>query len=153
MLAWSALSVDLTPALPLDVCKFTCSIIPSACRYRTFRDTGALLKELDVDECALGPHEIRGCIRNDLVKALADALPEGTIRFGSGVSTINMTDTGAACMQKMLCLRSRPGQELTLTAACCTYAGVDVVLENGQTYSGKAVVGADGAYSKVCVWD
>lgn len=74
------------------------------CRYRTLRDTGVLLKELDVADCALGPHEIRGCIRNDLVKALADALPDRTIRFGASVSSIKTTDTGVRgpCARSML---------------------------------------------------
>ena len=55
---------------------------------------GTLLKQLKVADCAYGPHEIRGCIRNDLVKALGDALPEGTIRFGAGVDSIRTTEQG-----------------------------------------------------------
>ena len=81
------------------------------------REDGTVLKQLKVADCLHGPHEIRGCIRNDLVKALGDALPEGTIRFGTGVDTIKITEQGArwghtvslhACMLE----NQRP-------AACC----------------------------------
>lgn len=54
--------------------------------------------------CAHGPHEIRGAVRNDLVKALADLLPQGTIHFNAAASSIKTSATGAhgrrACLRR-----------------------------------------------------
>lgn len=62
------------------------------------RDNGAILKTLCIDDCANGPHENRGCIRNELVKALASALPKDTIKFGCSVETVDISDEGdTAC--------------------------------------------------------
>ena len=58
------------------------------------RETGQVLKTLQVADCADGPHEVRGCVRNDLVKALADVLPEGTIRFGCAVDKVDYSIEG-----------------------------------------------------------
>jgi len=58
------------------------------------RETGQVLKTMQVADCADGPHEIRGCVRNDLVKALADVLPAGTIRFGCAVDKVNYSIEG-----------------------------------------------------------
>ena len=112
--------------------------------------------------CAHGPHEIRGCIRNDMVKALADSLPLGTIRFNASVSSIKNTETGAADMHaRPSSIKTFVGpfqRRLPALMQChsCTpshvvpaSAGAKVVLDNGDTYTGKVVVGADGAYSKV----
>ena len=58
------------------------------------RETGQVLKTLQVSECHEGPHEVRGCVRNDLVKALADMLSPGTIRFDCKVNSIQHTNEG-----------------------------------------------------------
>ena len=60
------------------------------------RETGAVLKTLRISDCADGPHEIRGCIRNELVKALADALPTDTIQYGCSVEAVDTSDEGAS---------------------------------------------------------
>ncbi|CAK0782391.1 hypothetical protein CVIRNUC_005666 [Coccomyxa viridis] len=89
-------------------------------RYVAMRDSGAILKTLCIDDCANGPHENRGCIRNELVKALASALPKDTIKFGCSVETVDISDEGCK-----------------------------VTLASGETMACKVLVGADGSYSKV----
>lgn len=63
-------------------------------RYVTVGQDGAILNALDVADCAHGPHEIRGAIRNDLVRALADALPPGTICYGAPMSSLEFSREG-----------------------------------------------------------
>ncbi|BDA51157.1 FAD-dependent urate hydroxylase [Coccomyxa sp. Obi] len=89
-------------------------------RYTMLRETGHVLKSLQVDDCAHGPHEIRGAIRNDLVRVLADALPEGTVRFGCTVGTVSVSSEGTT-----------------------------VELSSGEKIPCRVLIGADGAYSKV----
>ena len=58
-------------------------------RRETFTSDGTLLSVIDVArDCADGPHEMRACMRDDLVRTMAGALPEGTIRFNSSVASI-----------------------------------------------------------------
>lgn len=85
----------------------------------TMRETGAVLKEIRFADCAHGPHENRGCIRNDLVKALGDALPAGTIRFNCSVSSIRVTDAGARARHLLL--------EAHFAAACSCMCLPEVV--------------------------
>ena len=49
---------------------------------------------MTVADCAHGPHEIRGCSRNDIVRELAAGLPAGTIHYNAGVSTVSLTAEG-----------------------------------------------------------
>lgn len=58
------------------------------------RETGQVLKEVRVADCADGPHEVRGCVRNDLVRTLADALPSGTVRLGCSVASADFSPEG-----------------------------------------------------------
>ena len=58
------------------------------------RETGQVLKDVRVADCADGPHEIRGCVRNDLVRTLSDALPLGTVRLGCSVATVDHSTEG-----------------------------------------------------------
>ena len=55
------------------------------------RETGQVLKNVRVAECADGPHEVRGCVRNDLVRTLSDALPQGTVRLGCSVASADFS--------------------------------------------------------------
>ncbi|XP_010449894.1 PREDICTED: uncharacterized protein LOC104732065 [Camelina sativa] len=66
--------------------------------------------------------EARCIKRNDLVEALADALPEGTIRFGSQIVSINKDQTTSFPV---------------------------VQLSNGTMIKAKVVIGCDGANSVV----
>jgi hypothetical protein len=55
---------------------------------------GRLLRRFTFDECdvaapsAGGVNEMRGVLRSQLLAALADQLPPGTIRFGAGVTGV-----------------------------------------------------------------
>ena len=60
------------------------------------RETGQVLKDVRVADCADGPHEIRGCVRNDLVRVLADALPTGTVRLGCSVASADFSLEGVS---------------------------------------------------------
>ncbi|CAL8466462.1 g5998 [Coccomyxa elongata] len=110
---WKALqALDVADTLRALFCKIE--------RYTMMRETGHLLTSLQVDDCAYGPHEIRGTIRNDLVRVLAEALPDGTVHFGCTVSTVFVSSEGAT-----------------------------VELSSGEKIPCRVLIGADGAYSKV----
>ena len=65
-------------------------------RYVTMRDTGQVIQTVAVSDCHNGPHEVRGIVRNDMINVLADALPEGTIQFGCGVTSVGLSTDGAS---------------------------------------------------------
>ena len=58
------------------------------------RETGQVLKSLQVTKCRGGPHEVRGCFRKHLIHTLAEALPNGTIRFGCNVDNVSLSNEG-----------------------------------------------------------
>ena len=69
------------------------------------RETGQVLKEMRVVDCADGPHEVRGCVRNDLVRALSDALPPGTVRLGCSVASADFSTEGNPTQLNRLCVK------------------------------------------------
>ena len=72
------------------------------------RETGQVLKHVRVADCADGPHEVHGCVRNDLVKTLADALPQGTLRLGCSVASVDIATEGALLHAQCYCHLRRP---------------------------------------------
>ncbi|KAK9845405.1 hypothetical protein WJX81_005725 [Elliptochloris bilobata] len=89
-------------------------------RVEAYKPDGRRLNGVKIADCADGPHEMRGVVRNDLQATLAAALPEGVIRTSCGVA-------GVSCFE----------------------AGPIVELQDGRQLEAKVVVGADGAVSKV----
>ncbi len=67
---------------------------PLCPRYVAMRETGQILNNVRVADCADGPHEVRGCVRNDLVRTLTDALPQGTVRLGCSVASADFSPEG-----------------------------------------------------------
>lgn len=64
-------------------------------RRQTYTADGTLLSEIDVArDCANGPHEMRACMRDDLVQTMVNALPHGSVRFSSIVCSVDPHPTG-----------------------------------------------------------
>lgn len=66
--------------------------------------TGKLLRGFDFSECSTaaaaagGVNETRGVSRSRLLKALADELPPGALRFNSRVTGFSNQQAGACCV-------------------------------------------------------
>ena len=68
-------------------------------RRQTYTADGTLLSEIDVArDCANGPHEMRACMRDDLVQTMVNALPHGTVRFSATVCSVDPHPTGVIRM-------------------------------------------------------
>ena len=64
-------------------------------RLEAYSRKGVRLNGVEVAECAHGPHEMRGVVRNDLQATLAGALAEGVIRTSAGVASVSDFEDGA----------------------------------------------------------
>ena len=64
------------------------------CRMEAYVRSGKRLKGMEVADCANGPHELRGVVRNELQSALVSRLPKGAIRFNAGIAGVSHFDNG-----------------------------------------------------------
>ncbi len=67
----------------------------NGCRFvQVDGDSGKELASIQVDDCAFGPHDIRGCSRNDIVRELAAGLPTGSVIYNAACETISISPEG-----------------------------------------------------------
>ncbi|KAG0624132.1 hypothetical protein M758_3G226500 [Ceratodon purpureus] len=94
--------------------------------WETLNSQGEVLAKVKFADCEGGPHDLRAVDRKVILEVLAGELPEGTIRFSSGVIGIKKSE-------------SRTGI-------------TELELQDGSTYSAKVVLGFDGINSYVASW-
>ena len=110
------------------------------------RETGQILKKVRVADCADGPHEVRGCVRNDLVRTLSDALPPGTVRLGCSVASADFSPEGMpysslSCLFSVVCV----GHTIRVsTLSSCREVG-----QSDQKIAEHNACLLNGAYSKL----
>jgi hypothetical protein len=61
-----------------------------------YNKRGKQLNGLNIADCAGGPHELRGLVRNELQSTLAAQLADGVVRTSTGVKGVTHFDEGAA---------------------------------------------------------
>jgi hypothetical protein len=65
-------------------------------RMEAYNKRGKQLNGLNIADCAGGPHELRGLVRNELQSTLAAQLADGVVRTSTGVKGVSHFDEGAA---------------------------------------------------------
>ena len=129
------------------------------CSIEVRRNTGLLLGSAIYTE----EEENRGVVRNELVLALADALPKGCLHLGCNVVDIAIDDCGENFSENpspsdQWCASSWTSIT-TLYATSISWSPLEgkvinagngiATLSNGQVLQPKLLIGADGVNSKV----
>lgn len=93
------LQLRLAPCSPSPASCATTNFPPPTARLRSVelcRSTGRRLRTFSLGHCEGGPHEFRGVLRANLLRALAARLAPGSLLTGCPVDRVESTPQGAA---------------------------------------------------------